>query len=215
MAQECRVYVKPAEVTTQLARLGLVEDDLASAIRHGDDQVATCTDNDPRVLKNFMRWGKTFRGLADKLKARDKDWTHEELRCLPVMTAPDGSFGITVSSGDARTGQSGAFPKTRNPKGPSTKRVVEMNHPLPLIGSTVTRIRKDERQTWFLLYFIDKDAIWCELSLAAGMGDHNDVAEWWERIILTPLARVVQVQTEDEEEDEDAFEIIVEPRGEE
>jgi hypothetical protein len=209
--QTCRIHSTPDEVEKRLASLGLAEQDLVEAVRIGDMEASWCTENDPRVLRGFTRWGKTFRGLADRLVV--KGWAHTERRSLPVMVNAAETIGVTVSSGDDHTGKAEpTMPKTRNPKGLITKQIVYENQPqLPGIANAVTRIRRDRNglQTWFLLYHFDRDSyqIRAELSLAASMGDNGYVAEWFERIVLTPSDPVELALPLGEDEDEDEISI--------
>lgn len=222
-ANECRVFSKSAEVETRLAELGLELDDLTDAIREGDSNAASCTDNDPRVLKNFTRWGKTFRGLADRLTRPDRagslirGWRKEERRCLPLMVTGDGKTAITVSSADARTGEDGPFPHTVNPKGRQTKEVVlENQQPMPGMKNVVTHLRpvEDRQKTWFLLFRVDRvtDEIQAELSLAAGFDPQRTktIAEWYERILLPRMPLSTPTLAEDEGDDD--IDIIIEPK---
>jgi hypothetical protein len=212
------------EVETRLNELGLLIEDLTVAILAGDAAAATCTENDPRVLKNFTRWGKTFRGLADRLVRTDRPrdlvrgWHKEEHRCLPVMVTKDDSVAITVSSGNERTGSEGAFPRTINPKGPQTKEaVVENQQPMPGMTNLITHLRPVEPQqmTWFLLYHVDRatDEIRAELSLAAGFDPETrkTIAEWYERILLPAMPRSTPALDEDEGEDD--IDIVIERKG--
>jgi hypothetical protein len=223
-ANECRVYFKAAEVETRLAELGLLIEDLTTAITAGDTSAAACTENDPRVLKNFTRWGKTFRGLADHMARPDRPrslirgWHKVERRCLPLMVTADAKTAITVSSADGRTGREGPFPRTLNPKGRQTKEAVfENQHTIPGMKNLVTQLRRveDRQMTWFLLYHVDREdeVIHAELSFAAGFDPEKTktIAEWYERILLPEMPLSTPALAEDEGEDD--IDIIIEPKG--
>lgn len=219
---ERRVYIKPAEVDTQLAGLGLTAEDLTLAIREGDNQAGFCTDNDPSVLKNFTRWGKTFRGLADRLTLKNQGWRKEERRCFPLMVSKDRSIAITVSSGDALTGQDtgrdGPKPHSQNPKGTLTKQVVNENQgQLPGFEDAVARlpVEGSGQITWFLLYCLDRlrSEIRCELSLPEKVDDSDVISSWFARIILPPISLSVQAGIGDEDEGDDQIDITIKPKG--
>jgi hypothetical protein len=216
----CTIYVKATDVQGRLHDIGLNQDDVRWAPQYGDQEAEFCTENDPRVLRNLVRWGKSFRGLADRLVS--KGWQHEEEQNFPTMVAPDGSLSLTVSSGDSNTGRpDGPPPRSRNPKGPVTKHAVNVNQlsfaDIAPSFPRLTRPREERPKpppTWFLLYNVDKDAqeIRVELSLPARLDDSDHVDWWHERVILPPIPLTREPASAEEEEEED-IDITIERRS--
>jgi hypothetical protein len=215
----CRIYSERNEVKARLAELGLDENELVDSLAEGDQEASWCTENDPRIMSGFIRWGKSFRGLADRLVL--KGWAHKERRSLPLMINSNRTIALAVSSADDNTGRADTtMPKTRNPKGEVTRQIVYENQPqLPGIANAVTRIRGrvDDLRTWFLLFFVDRqtDEIRSELSLAASIASSGQVGEWYERIILSPTTPTTPVRVKmpyDQDGDTAEDDIVIRPR---
>jgi hypothetical protein len=120
-----------------------------------------------------------------------KGWEPHVRHNLEMTVNPETNISIMVSSGDEGTGVEDATPKTKNPKGDQTKRVVAFNARqlrLPTLEYKVQNISISK--VWVLLYHTDvkKSQMRLELSLPVEM-DMNDIhiSGWNKRIILPPV----------------------------
>lgn len=137
-----------------------------------------------------MQWADTLAPLRSALALQE--WTAENQKGLSVSVNPDRTTAIAVSSADGNTGTD-TQPSTKNPKGPATEYVVQMNQGILDFqdGMTIRERpgRDDEIQVWYLLYHVDEKEreIRLELSLPLDMDDNHRVSEWVRRIILDPI----------------------------
>jgi hypothetical protein len=170
------------EVRTALRELGLESDILREAILRGEVARDSCTANDPPSAPGFDAWARTVRALREILIPRG--WSRNDDINLSTIVSPNGSFAITVATGDEGTGRVEADPKTKYPKGPATEAAVNRNQ-LRLFA--VDESTAEMQLTWMLLRRRDGESVLSELSLPASMTEDGQVEEWLERIILDPI----------------------------
>ena len=192
MAISLNVFEPTATVDERLETLGISRQILHDAIMAGEAARATCTSNDPPILPGLLAWGRTVRALSELLaplgwKRRDEG---------NYSTIEDGRLGIAiaVATGDEATGDAGAIPRTKYPKGPTTARAVERNNQqLRLFEDLNEESPADESTdvqialTWILLIARIDDEVRFELSLPAKIGDDERIEAWTERLILDPF----------------------------
>lgn len=120
-----------------------------------------------------------------------KGWEPYIQNNLEMVVNPENNISIIVSSGNKDTGNKNGHPKTKNPKGDQTRRVVSFNarqFRLPTMEYRVKDISNNK--TWMLLYHIDtkKAQMHLELSLPIKMDLENmRVHGWYQRTILSRI----------------------------
>ncbi|MGH2957519.1 MAG: hypothetical protein ACRDL6_11045 [Solirubrobacterales bacterium] len=211
-----------AQTNSQLAELGLTEELLAGAVRHGYEEAANTTGNDVRSMGGWLRWGKPLRYLRDRLVP--KGWTNQYSPHLETVISPNRKVQITCAIGTGATGDPEHMPSTSLDKGPLTGVAVGLNRQMSFPRSVHPEFGEPDpppTQTWFLLYYLDEIAgeIRYELSVpthftGAEVGENTRrgyLNEWGPRICLPPIS--IDDQAAIEEEEEDDIEIPVERRG--
>jgi hypothetical protein len=188
-----RTYKNHIEVGERLLELGLPEPLLRQAVTAGLLGWLSCTENHPPSFRGINAWAETVRGLREIFLPRG--WQRLNDRNLPLTVNLSTRTAITASSGDEFTGIEGASPRTRNPKGITTKEKVEANAEQLGLFSYMTESEEEAKEfieevakwdTWLLLSYRDYAArvVRCELSRPVGIGTDGRVDGWYERIIL-------------------------------
>jgi hypothetical protein len=189
MESAAKVYAGLAESTSRLHELDVTPDVLRDAVRWGMGYAFECTQYDPASLPGTLAWGRTVRGLRERLVPQG--WKPDNERNYPTVIHQDQMHAIGTASGDAHTGRADRTPATRTEKGPATRKAiaetqrsfweVAKEFPRPRVGAGM--------QTWLLLYYFDELAqeIRAELSLPAEMDDNGYVRKWRERVILPSI----------------------------
>jgi hypothetical protein len=179
------VHEDPYDGRERLAELGLTVDDLHHAIRFGYLARLSCNANDPPAFVGIMFWGRTTRGLRERLAPLG--WKKNDVKQSTVMNA-DETIAILVSTGDDATGIADGDPKSRFPKGPATKAAVTANGQGELFP--LDQVTKRRPTTWVLLQNVarceDQIVIRAELSRPSLMDEDGRIGGWFERIILPP-----------------------------
>ena len=190
------VHVKPFDVSSRLAQLGVPEIALRTAVGRGQLAVDNCTANHPRMYAPFAGWAETVRGLRDEMGA--ERWTNSDDRGYALCIDPTGKIAIAVATGNEQTGVATGNPSTKASKGPSTLEAVLVNArqlglfealenaPAP---AAPAHVEQEKRATWILLFHRAGDETRAELSLPVAFGEGDRVTAWRERIILGPIAR--------------------------
>lgn len=188
------VHADPAEVHTRLAQLGLQLVHLHDAVLAGEVARNGCTDNDPRILRGILAWGRRMRSLRESLIPLG--WRSDETDNYSTVENGTGSIAIATCTGDENTGLLSAIPRTKHRRGPVTGAVIEGNHQqleFELFQKTVAAIQaRPACSTWILLVARTSNELQCELSLPIGQGSNDRIEHWMERILLPslPLAPV-------------------------
>lgn len=185
-----QTYKKPIEVEKRLGELGLSESMLIHAVNAGLFGWLNCTDNHPPSFPGINAWAEVIRDLRESLLP--KAWERLNDRNLPLTVNRLTGVAITASSGDECTGVEGMAPRTRNPKGVTTKQKVKANAQQLGLFSDMTESAEElveevkKWDTWLLLSYRDLTArvVRCELSHPVGIGIDGRVDGWHERIIL-------------------------------
>lgn len=136
---------------------------------------------------------------------------------VELVVHPQKKLAICVSSANKYTGRQDGTPHNRNKKGSECAHLVYQNQRqlfLPLKFGESHSINVDEYETWFLLYFFDKDKKELRIELSLPL-----VYNWQEKIIsgykyripFTPLPVEVEFipPIEDETEEWNEFTIKV------
>ncbi len=185
------------EVEKRLNQLGITEQLLLDAVGKGFLAWLNCTPNHPPAFPGILAWGESNCGLRESLLPLG--WERHNDRNLPFTVNRETGIALTASSGDECTGIESMVPRTRNPKGVTTRDAVssnraqlglfsEMDTPSEdVVGAVVGAV--NEWATWLLLTYRDTSAreVRCELSRPVNIGIDGRVDGWAERIILRSI----------------------------
>lgn len=183
---EAIIRTTPIEVTGELTDLGLSVEILREAMLVGESARDTCTANDPPNAAGFDAWARTVRALREMLIPQG--WTRNDDANFSTVISPDGRVAIAVATGDEGTGNPGATPKTKYPKGPATVAAIRNNRRQLLLFKSNEITTGDDVATWMLVRRRVEDSLFSELSLPADLGEDERVVDWAVRIILEPIS---------------------------
>lgn len=159
----------------------------------GYTAAADCTDHEPRTFVGMMPWGRGLGHLRDLTAPRG--WRADRIDNYETAAHPSNLHCVAICSGSPGTGRVTGMPRSRNPKGKMTKRMVERNAQLSLghgndvfAGTGEPVIEDKDRETWLLLHYYDreKEEIRFELSCPSEMTG-KQITDWRERIIIGPV----------------------------
>jgi hypothetical protein len=152
--------------------------------------------NKPKSAPGTNAWQRGIEVLREE--TIPLGWTPDEPNNQPRAVSPDGTVAITVSSGDANTGNPNKEPQTRNDKGAQTSKCAHYNSQqgelFPSQLNVVSLSRSAEVahgvELWILLFFIDleKREVRYELSRPTSMSEKSKVNGWSHRLIMPPVA---------------------------
>lgn len=188
-----QIFKQPGDVEDKLRELGLTESLLLGAVAKGLFAWLDCTANHPPSFPGMAAWGETNCNLRESLLPQG--WERLNDRNLPLTVKRDTGIAITASSGDECTGLEESIPRTRNPKGLTTKEAILSNRaqlglfedmdvvPIDVVNAV------SEWTTWLLLSYRDISArvVRSELSRPVNIGIDGRVDGWAERIILKSI----------------------------
>ncbi|WP_173052636.1 hypothetical protein [Candidatus Nitrotoga sp. AM1P] len=184
------LHIEPIAAKSALARLGLNEEALLEAAKHGYLARSNCTANHPPLYAPFVAWGETVRVLREQLTTIG--WKRNDEKNYSRIIHPDGYFAIAVATGDEATGMASGFPCNKSVKGPSTIDAIEINRLqawLPGMGPDELQNDPKEGQpmTWLLLVHHALNEIRSELSQPFDIGSNGRINGWRERILLRTI----------------------------
>lgn len=221
------ILVRPIEVDSGLASLGVTEEILRDAVLAGELERVSCTPLDPLSHPGSSAWGLTVRRLRESLLPRG--WRQENVQALPLTVEPELGIAISVNAGSEATGVAGLNPTTKHQKGRLLRdQVVENRRQLNLFETDrrfIPTPEESERLTWILLIHSTynprssnegEQVARCELSLPAEVDEAGFVSQWETRIILQPVrldGYPSPNRGEDEEDGDVEIDVAVTPRG--
>lgn len=194
-----------AQSRVQMEALGIPPDLPREAVKYAHGQAVTCTDNDVRLMKGVLEYGKPMRFLRDELKPQG--WKIGRSQNLESVVSPDYSFAIISSAGNEHIGDPTRMPSTRTEKGPRTvDRINETQLAMALPDLREPRAPKPTPgalQSWFLLYFRDPEKQEIRMELSRGVGftilnqttGHGVVSDFEPRLFIEPIALDAQAET--------------------
>ena len=213
--------IEGQDATSRLLELDLTASELQQVVLVGYTAAADCTDHEPRTFVGMMPWGRGLGHLRDLTAPRG--WRADRIDNYETAAHPSNSHCVAISSGSPDTGRVKGMPRTRNPKGKMTRRMVERNRQLQLgqgtdvFADTGEPVIEDEdRETWLLLHYYDREneEIRLELACPSEMTG-KQITDWRERIIIEPVAfnGEIDADIEDIDEQEIAIDIDVTRRA--
>lgn len=154
---------QPAEITSQLNRLGLTEASLIKSAQLAYAEVERCTGNDVAAMAAFTAWGKVLRYLRDELVPLG--WSKGRHPNLESVVSPDRSLRILSVGGNWATGTD-RMPTTENDKGPLTGFAVDDNRQIAFDPDIVGAVPEGDLLTYFFLHHWDREADEIRLELS-------------------------------------------------
>ncbi|MXW26195.1 MAG: hypothetical protein F4Z77_07920 [Dehalococcoidia bacterium] len=169
----------------RLASLGLQPEWLEVVAADAAAAAATVTGFHPRTAQGLLIWLEGVPSLRDQLVRRD--WIQADDRGHELTIHPDGELAISVTSATGGVGDPLRVPRTRAPKGVTTRDLVESNRQLSAWSDDPEwaggRGTEEVRRVWLLLIDVVDDEVRAELSLPSMIRD-GYVTGWEERILL-------------------------------
>lgn len=174
----------------ELTKLGLTESEIQEVGKKIIVAFNQATKNDAASASGIYAYLTAVRALRDLLCP--KGWKVVRCHNLETTENKDKTISILVSSGDINTGNPEITPKTKNPKGEQTRKVVYQNaknelfYEFDLKHTSISKIKP----FWVFLYRIDKDMeqMRMEISLPIEMDYHGTkIDDWKKRIIISPI----------------------------
>lgn len=202
----------PVSVDTRLLALGLSWPAIERALRSGEAERRTYTENDPRGAGEYARWARHVRRMSETL--RSEGWERRDDLNQPTLIHPGYEWSLIVCSGNAYTGVTYGSPSTKNPKGRSIRKAVENNDPVLWKIADLDPALTGLARTWMLLVSAREDKIFSEVSLPVEMqGDF--ITDWIDRILLPPVDLTepeVPVIDDEDGDGDSSYEVSVEPK---
>jgi hypothetical protein len=140
-------------------RWGLLE-----AVRASVAARAAATDNDSRSAAGFNAWNAPVRRLREVYRGFN-GWEAFEEGGVEGIIHRDQKLKIIPVSTDEATCDATCSPRNRTPKGPLTKKNIDLNNQLSLFRAMNLTHRGDGYQAWELCIFDDGNDVRAELSL--------------------------------------------------
>jgi hypothetical protein len=202
--------------TARLVQLDLIAAELQQVVLVGYTAAADCTDHEPRTFVGMMPWGRGLGHLRDLTAPRG--WRADRVDNYETAAHPSNSHCVAICSGSPDTGRLKGMPRTRNPKGKMTRRMVERNRQLSLghgngvsagTGEPVV-VGAEDRETWLLMHYYDREneEIRLELSSPSEMTG-KQITDWRERIIIEPVSFSGEIDAPIEDLDEQELQIEI------
>ncbi len=147
------------------------------------------TPNDAVCAAGFYSYLTGVRALRDVVCP--KGWERLRENNLEITRNPENGVALLVSSGDINTGNKNKTPKTKNPKGEGTKKIVSQNsdgcHLWPEFDEKHTK-EVSVGQYWYFLYCVDlnKKQMRTEISLPVGKDFFGSRIDDWKIRIIPP-----------------------------
>jgi hypothetical protein len=180
LAHASLLYLDDYDVDARLRKLGMSRPPLLEAVGQGELQRSLCTADDFGATPGYFAWAITLRTLRAELRQRH-EFENGTFLGIPVSFNSAQTIAIATSSADARTGVMTKDDPVTRTKGPATTQAVVENIPRQL------PLDLDEQgvELWYLLFHSsDEGGVYAELSKPADLDGDNQIAEWYERILL-------------------------------
>jgi len=178
------------EAVSRLEQLGLESEWIERSLLRGDAESRTISQLAPKGFEGTVRWGRTSEYLREDLCGRG--WVPDNTQNIARSINPAGTDCIVVTTGAKGTGVEGPDPTTKYTKGSGTAACIETNYMLDFTPEDLRKmgvIAKPavDMRTWFLLFRVDGNTIYAEVSLPDAISEDGQVTSWRERILLAPI----------------------------
>ncbi|SDR90934.1 hypothetical protein [Actinopolymorpha singaporensis] len=170
--------------------MGLNVESIHDALRFGEAESATYTDDDAPGSSESARWSRHVRRMTEILKP--EGWKRLNPMNQPTLVHPNNKHCLVVTSGTAGTGILNGKPTNRNPKGTSIRQAVKDNRSIGgyhdvnvlISAETLNASLAGLRETWLLMTYVDvHGSLLSEVSLPEEMANEH-VTVWTHRIII-------------------------------
>lgn len=178
------------EAMSRLEQLGLQSAWIERALYRGDAESRTVSQLAPKGFEGTIRWGRVSEYLREDLCGRG--WVPDDTLNIARSINPAGTDCIVVTTGAKGTGVVGLDPTTKYTKGSGTAACIETNymldfapedlHKMGVVGKPAVDMR-----TWFLLFLVDGNMIYAEVSLPDAISEDGQITSWRERIVVGPF----------------------------
>lgn len=206
------VHVKPIEVGSNLADLGVTMTELRDAIEHGEAERAACTPNDVGFMAGLRQWSGTLRRLRELQAPRG--WRCDRSGHIESVLRKDGLIAIAVAMGDEFTGDAEHTPRTKHPRGDAVVRRISGNRQLLLFPDAEPAKRDiSPCVVWILLIHTTDEATYSELSLPLSVDEEGHVNSWAERIILDPISHDPEPIVDEDDDGDDDIQVNIQRRA--
>jgi hypothetical protein len=179
------------EAVSRLEELGLSYSGIRRALLRGDAESRTVSQLAPKGFEGLMRWGRVAEDLREDLCAQG--WTPDDTQNIARSISPSGEVSVVVTTGGHGTGVEGSVdPTTKYTKGAGVAASVEANLMLDFdpedLRALGIPVRSDgPMQTWFLMFAVDGNTTYSEVSLPDAISEDGRITRMRERIILPPI----------------------------
>lgn len=178
------------EAVSRLEQMGLQAEWIERALLRGDAESRTISQLAPKGFEGTVRWGRVAEYLREDLCGRE--WTQDDTQNIARSISPDGTDSIVVTTGAKGTGVKEAHPTTKYTKGSGTAACIETNFMLDFAPEDLRKMGvigkpSTDMRTWFLLFVVEDNQIFSEISLPDSISEDGQITSWRERIILEPI----------------------------
>jgi len=178
------------EAVSRLEQLGLRVEWIERALLRGDAESRTISQLAPKGFEGMVRWGRVAEYLREELCSRE--WIPDDTQNIARSISPDGTDSIVVTTGAKGTGVEGADPRTKYTKGPGTAACIEQNFMLDFDSEDLRKIGvvgkpSPDMCTWFLLFIVEGNVIFSEVSLPDSISEDGQITSWRERIVMEQI----------------------------
>ncbi len=188
MSEACRIIDEPADIDRRLIELGLVRSWLVAAVLSGDAGASTSTALHPPSDAGFRRWSDSVAEL--RMQSLPYGWRHSnDLNYCTVFNL-ETRTAVAIMAGDELTGSRLGAPRSRYPKGVSTRMRITINNGQDSLFPNLKaphEIVEHDCTTWTLIQWAAEDGIHAELSCPRGQNDRGHVVDYAERILLPTI----------------------------
>lgn len=177
------------EALDRLGQLGLEQAWIVRALQRGDAESRTVSQLAPKGFEGTTRWGRAAEYFREQACA--KGWTPDDTMNIARSISLSGEVSIIVTTGSKGTGIEGADPTTKYTKGAGVVASIEANlvldfDPEYLVATGMRQAPRPDKpmQTWLLMFAVENNKIYSEVSMPDAISADGVITSWRERIIM-------------------------------
>lgn len=211
-----QIVSEKGAVINELELMGVPEEALRQAIEASERLRQGMNPNHPPMAHGFIPWSELVCALRDQLLPLG--WTKSDEGNLPRVIHPDGKLAIAVLTGDEGTGKNEEELRSKYPRGPRSKSLVDENaQQLELgdMGFMMKALPLPESKTllWYLMIHRTSSGVWFELSLPYSIGSDGCIVSSKKRIFFDPVVfEADRLTIEENESTTEDIDISVTPK---
>jgi hypothetical protein len=208
------IYAEPWDRDRRLRELGLDRAGLIEVVKAMVSARSDTTINNSQSAPSYYAWDAGVRALRELYGQRG--WEKEILNGLETIKHPKLKIRVAPVNADAAVCSPDASPQNRTPKGPVTRKVIDLNGQIDMFAnSPMGRPAIDHEGTsiWELLVHDDGNKVLAELSRPIEF-DNGYFIAYSERIFILGPGEWDQLDLPSSGDDgEDEFDVDVERKG--